>query len=235
MNKIISDLRNDLIRNSDPGRKISGERFFREVVKMYGIRMAQLGSISKDHYRLLPDKSKKTVFALCDDLWQSGIMEESFVACNWSYNVRKQYSPDDILLFEKWVSKYITNWAACDTLCNHSVGTQIEMYNHGISDLKKWATNPGRWMRRASAVSLIVPARKGMFLGDILEIATILLTDKDDMVQKGYGWMLKEASKKHQNDVYEFVTGNRDRMPRTAFRYAIEKMPPDLRKKAMAM
>jgi 3-methyladenine DNA glycosylase AlkD len=235
MDKIISGLRSELIRNSDPQRKISGERFFREEVIMYGIRMGQLSTIAKDHYRLLPDKSKNAVLALCEELWQSGVMEESIVACNWSYNVRKQYSGDDIFLFEKWVSKYITNWATCDTLCNHSVGTQIEMYTDGIQELKKWALHPVRWMRRASAVSLIVPARKGMFLGDIFEIASILLIDKDDMVQKGYGWMLKEASKKHLNEVYGFVTGNRDKMPRTAFRYAIEKMPPEMRKKAMEM
>jgi len=41
-------------------------------------------------------------------------------------------------------------------------------------------------------------ARKGMFLKEVFEISDILLMDRDDMVQKGYGWLLKEASKKHQ-------------------------------------
>jgi len=52
-------------------------------------------------------------------------------------------------------------------------------------------------MRRASAVSLIVQARRELFLKDIFDIADLLLIDTDDMVQKGYGWMLKEASKSH--------------------------------------
>ena len=55
----------------------------------------------------------------------------------------------------------------------------------------------------------------------------------DDMVQKGYGWMLKEASKPWQREVFDFVIRNKAVMPRTALRYAIEKMPPDLRAKAM--
>jgi 3-methyladenine DNA glycosylase AlkD len=53
------------------------------------------------------------------------------------------------------------------------------------------------------------------------------------MVQKGYGWMLKEASKPYQKEVFDFVTSHKAVMPRTALRYAIEKMPADLRAKAM--
>jgi 3-methyladenine DNA glycosylase AlkD len=82
-------------------------------------------------------------------------------------------------------------------------------------------------------VTLILPARKGMFLEDVLEISDILLRDKDDLVQKGYGWMLKEASKSHQEEVFEYIMAKKDEMPRTALRYAIEKMPVEMRKNAM--
>jgi 3-methyladenine DNA glycosylase AlkD len=78
-----------------------------------------------------------------------------------------------------------------------------------------------------------LPARKGMFLDDVFEIADKLLLDGDDLVQKGYGWMLKEASKQHQEEVFNYVIRNRAEMPRTALRYAIEKMPENLRKEAM--
>ena len=103
-----------------------------------------------------------------------------------------------------------------------------------LSDLKKFTKSDNRWMKRAAAVSLIVPARKGLFLSDMFEIALILLEDPDDMVQKGYGWMLKVASQTHQNEVFEFVMQHKQRMPRTALRYAIEKMPEDLKKQAMS-
>jgi len=57
--------------------------------------------------------------------------------------------------------------------------------------------------------------------------------DGDDLVQKGYGWMLKAASEAHQEEVYDYVMKNKAKMPRTALRYSIEKMPDALRKKAM--
>lgn len=96
-----------------------------------------------------------------------------------------------------------------------------------------WARAENRWLRRASAVTLILPARKGAFLKESFEISDILLEDRDDMVQKGYGWLLKEASKKHQAEVFDYVMRKKAQMPRTALRYAIEKMPAEMKKSAM--
>jgi 3-methyladenine DNA glycosylase AlkD len=234
MMNIIENLRKELIQNADEKTKLSGERFFKEEVKLYGIKSALVSNIGKEHYKKITDKSKEHIFSLCEELWQSGIMEESFVACNWSYNVRKDYKPADFEVFERWVNNYVSNWASCDTLCNHTVGTFIEMYPEFLSGLKRWAKSQNRWVKRASAVSLIIPARNGKFLNDIFEIADILLTDKDDMVQKGYGWMLKASSQSHQHEVFEYVMKHKSTMPRTSLRYAIEKMPNELKVKAMA-
>lgn len=234
MNKIIENLRSELKQNADEKTRNTGERFFKEEVKLYGIKSAIVGSISKAHYRSIEVKSKSHIFSLCDELWKSGMLEESFVACNWSHFIHKQFEQSDFEVFEKWVDNYITNWASCDTFCNHTVGDFIVMYPAYLSGLKKWAKSSNRWMKRASAVSLIVPARKGKFLSDIFEIADILHSDKDDMVQKGYGWMLKSASQAHQKEVFDYVVRKKATMPRTSLRYAIEKMPAELKAIAMA-
>jgi 3-methyladenine DNA glycosylase AlkD len=234
MPDIINKIREELINNADEKIRISGERYFKEEVKLYGIKSAEVVRISKANYADIEDKTKAYIFSLCDELWKSGYMEESFVACNWSFNVRKQFEPGDFDIFEKWVNIYVGNWASCDTLCNHTVGTFIEMYPEYLSGLKKWAKSPNRWVKRASAVSLIIPARNGKFLNDIFGIADILHSDKDDMVQKGYGWMLKAASQAHQQDVFNYIMNKKSTMPRTSLRYAIEKMPPELKAQAMA-
>lgn len=233
MNKITEKLRTELKNHADEKTKQSGERFFKESVTIYGIKSADVKRIGKEHYKAIEDKDKSNIFSLCDELWKSGMMEESFIACNWSYYVYKQYKPEDIETFDKWVNNYVSNWASCDTLCNHTVGTIVEMYPELIERLKKWATSDNRWVKRAAAVSLIVPARKGKFLKEIFEIADIMHSDKDDMVQKGYGWMLKAASQAHQEEVFDYVMQRKATMPRTSLRYAIEKMTPDLKKSAM--
>jgi 3-methyladenine DNA glycosylase AlkD len=234
MADIILQIRNDLKKNSDEKTKKSGQNFFKETVKLYGIKTAIVSKIGKEYFSMIKNKEKSEIFDLCEKLWQSGYMEESFIACNWSYYIHRDYKEKDLSVFESWLSRYVNNWASCDTFCNHTVGTFIQMYPSFLSELKKWAVSKNRWMRRAAAVSLIIPAKRGKFLTDIFEIADILLEDKDDLVQKGYGWMLKAASQSHQKQVFNYVIKNKSIMPRTALRYAIEKIPQELKIKAMA-
>lgn len=233
MSQIIEEIREELKLNADDKTRNSGERFFKEAVKLHGVKTAVVGRIGKAHFKRVQGRDKAEILSLCEELWESGYMEESFIACEWAYSIRKGYETQDFEIFEKWVAKYVSNWASCDTLCNHTIGAFVEMYPEYLSRLKNWARSENRWMRRAAAVTLIIPAKEGKFLPDIFEIADILLLDKDDLVQKGYGWMLKEASRKHQTEVYEYVVGHKKVMPRTALRYAIEKMPEERRKAAM--
>lgn len=233
MDEIIARIRKELSEASDEKTRQSGLRYFREEINLYGIKANDVKRIAKANYDRIKNRSKKEIFTLCDTLWNSGMMEETFVACVWSEKLHRLYTPEDFRVVGKWVHHNVNNWASCDTLCNHTVGDLVQIYPALIDELKKWALSDNRWVRRASSVTLIVPARKGKFLDDIFEIATILLEDKDDMVQKGYGWMLKAASESHQKEVFDFVMKNKMKMPRTALRYAIEKMPADLKAQAM--
>ncbi len=235
MKDIIIQLQKQLHKGKDEKLAISGQRFFKDPVKMYGYKTNEITKIAKEYVKLFKEQklSKSEVFVLADKLWKSGYLEETFIACTWVYSRHKEFMPNDIKTFENWIDKYVTNWASCDTFCNHSVGELIMMYPENIKHLLKWTKSENRWLKRASAVSLIIPARKGLFQKEILEIATTLLEDEDDMVQKGYGWMLKAASEFDQKLIFDFVMKNKSNMPRTALRYAIEKMPQDLRKRAM--
>jgi 3-methyladenine DNA glycosylase AlkD len=234
MENIINQIKRELNENANEKIRIGGQRYFKEEVRLYGLKSAHVNQISRNHLQKIKGQGKKQVFDFCEKLFHSGYLEEAIIACNWSYYFKKEYIPDDFSNFEKWVKQYINNWAACDTLCNHTIGSFIVMYPEFLKNLKEWANSPNRWVKRAAAVSLIVPARNGKFLSEIREISDILLSDKDDMVQKGYGWMLKAASQAHQKEIFTYVVKNKALMPRTALRYAIEKMPEDLKRIAMA-
>ncbi len=233
MENIIDQVRIELRKNIDEKTQTTNQHFFKEKIKSYGVKVPAVNRISKEYFKRIDFKSKTEIFDLCEQLWQSGFIEESFIECHWSYFIHKMYEPGDFQLFEKWISEYVDNWASCDTLCNHTIGEFMEMYPEKVAKLKDLAKSPNRWMRRASSVSLIIPARKGKFLHEIIEIADILLLDKDDLVQKGYGWMLKAASEANQREIFDYVIKNKSVMPRTALRYAIEKMPEELKSKAM--
>jgi 3-methyladenine DNA glycosylase AlkD len=234
MNSIIRQIRQELKDNADPRTKASGQRFFKEEIKLHGVKTQTVGKIASRCFLQIKEWDKDDVFKLCELLWQSGYMEESFVACQWAYCLRDRFKPNDFRVLARWVKQYVTNWASCDTLCNHTVAAFVEMYPQYLAELKKWTRSKNRWVRRASAVTLIVPAKKGLFLDDIFNIADLLLLDDDDLVQKGYGWMLKAASQSHEKKVFDYVMTNKHTMPRTALRYAIEKMPTEMKQKAMA-
>jgi 3-methyladenine DNA glycosylase AlkD len=231
--EIITNIRQELKKLADEKTREGQLHYFKESVNFYGVKNPVVEKLARQHYPEIKALGKKKIFALCEELWQSGYFEDSLIACEWAYKLNKEYEPDDFAIFEHWIDKYVSNWASCDTLCNHTIGSIVEKYPQFIKNLKKWAKADNRWLKRAAAVTLIIPAKRGKFLEDIFEIADTLLTDGDDLVQKGYGWMLKEASKLHQTEVFDYVIKNKRIMSRTALRYAIEKMPPDIKKRAM--
>lgn len=233
MSAIVELVRKKLIENADEKTKAGSKRYFKEQIDTYGVKSAVVGQISKEIYSQITDFSKDEIFELCEELWKSGMLEESFIACNWSYAVRKQYVEADFSTFERWVKNYVSNWASCDTFCNHTIGAFLQLYPQFVQKMKEWTHSPNRWVKRASAVSFILPARKGLFKEDIFDIANNLLLDTDDMVQKGYGWMLKSLADSYEDEVFQYVLSKRAVMPRTTLRYAIEKMPPDKKQEAM--
>jgi 3-methyladenine DNA glycosylase AlkD len=233
MDLVMGHIRRELAENSDPACLQSFQRFFKEPVQHHCVKVPVVRTIARKYWKEVSGRRNEEIFSLCEELYRSGYCEEAFIVSDWVPRLAAKFEPSDIEVFRHWIDRYITNWAMCDSFCNHAVGDFIVKYPEYIEELKRWTGSENRWMRRASAVSLIVPARRGCFLNDAIGIASMLLTDPDDMVQKGYGWLLKEASRQHREVVFAFVMENRKAMPRTALRYAIELMPQEMRAEAM--
>ncbi len=233
MSQIIENIHKELEINSDEKTQASFQRFFKEKVTYYGVKTATVGKIAEKYWIEVKTLDKKEIFALCEKLYQTDYTEDAFVVSFWLPNYIEKLELKDLDVFRRWIEKYINNWAKCDGFCNHTIGNLIEKYPESLNELKKWAKSENRWLKRAAAVSLIVPAKKGYFLQEALEISDILLQDIDDMVQKGYGWLLKEESRKHQQEIFSYIMKNKKKMPRLALRYAIELMPKELKTRAM--
>ena len=233
MAQTIQRIRELLIENIDDEAQKSFQRFFKQKVKCYGIKTVTVRKIANQFWKEIKMSEKQDIFDLCEQLFLSDYSEEASIVTFWLPKMTNHFEPGDWIVFKNWMEKYINNWAKCDGFCNHTMGNFLVKYPVFIEELKEWTQSENRWMKRAAAVSLIVPAKKGQFLKDIFEISDLLLLDEDDLVQKGYGWLLKVASHLHQKKVFDYVMKNKENMPRTALRYAIEKMTQSLRKEAM--
>jgi 3-methyladenine DNA glycosylase AlkD len=195
---------------------------------------AVVRSIARKCFQRVKNLPKDQLLDLCEALLETGDWRERTIAFQWAFRIRKSYEASDFYRFERWLSRYVVGWGSCDNFCTHTFGALIKAYPEHIPAVKSWTASSNRWFRRGAAVVMIYSIRTGQNIPAGFEIADLLLMDPDDLVQKGYGWMLKEISKLKPSQVFDYIQQRKDHMPRTSLRYAIEKLSPDLRAQAMA-
>jgi len=198
------------------------------------LRTPEVRAISRQLYQEVKQCEKEEIFAYCEQLLATKDSGARLIAFDWAFRCREQYLMADFKRFERWLVQYVDGWGSCDDFCTHAFGALIYSYPDWLPEVKIWTQADKRWMRRAAAVVLIYAVRRQALCAAAFEVADLLLLDEDYLVQKGYGWLLKEVSKLMPEPVFEYVMSNKGAMPRTSLRYAIEKLDPDLRRLAMA-
>lgn len=231
---ILKNINDELNNNIDQKYKEGAIRYFKEKIKVVGVRSKIVNKIAQKYWPEIKMQSKLEIFALCEELLKTGYSEKISIALDWTYRLKKDYQKSDFNIFLSWLSKFISNWASDDDFCCHPFGYIIFIFPEFLPKLQKLAKSKNRWEKRASAIALIYSVSHKKHLPAIFKTAEILLQDQDDLVQKGYGWLLKVASENYPKEVLNFVNQNKSKMPRTALRYAIEKYPQKIRKQILA-
>lgn len=230
LNDIHTEIRQRFREEGSAEKAESVRRFFRESIDTYGVSATLAKSLASEFARRYSGLTKKDWFDLCDILWTSGKHEEGLMACHLSLRQKKHFEESDFARLEEWIATCISNWAQCDTFCNHTIGTFLEKYPAYIAKVRDWTTSGNRWVQRAAAVSLIVPAAKGLFVKESGEIVLLLAGSRDDMVQKGIGWLLKSMAEHDEEYVLSFLIAHPN-LPKLSTRYASEKFSDANRQK----
>ena len=131
---------------------------------------------------------------------------------------------------ERWLEKACGNWALVDNLAPAVVAPLVERHPELIPRVVAWTGSPSLWVRRGAAVTFVPLARHGKHLDTAYEIAGRLFGDREDLMHKAVGWMLREAGRTDRPRLERFLRAEGARMPRTTVRYAIEHFPPAARK-----
>lgn len=125
----------------------------------------------------------------------------------------------------------INNWDLVDSSASQIVGCYLEARDKEI--LYKLAYSTSMWERRIAIMSTFHFIRNNRF-EDALCLAEQLLQDKEDLIHKAVGWMLREIGKRNVAVEKDFLRVHYKIMPRTMLRYAIEKFPEQVRKKYLS-
>jgi 3-methyladenine DNA glycosylase AlkD len=135
--------------------------------------------------------------------------------------------------FESWLDR-ISSWADHDALVHYLIAPMIVTEPARAENPFRWAKSRNRWHRRAACVALIQGTRQRMFFPEIIRLSNLLLTDEDDMVQKGLGWLLRETAKADGKRTVPYLLKIRGRAPRLVLRTACETLSSSARKKILA-
>src|SRR5207302_4261784 len=143
-----------------------------------------------------------------------------------------EFNDREFRLFESWLNR-ISSWADHDALVHNLLAPMIAVKPERMNSVFRWAKSKDRWHRRAACVALIRGTRQKVFLPEIRRLSEILLCDQDDMVQKGLGWLLREAAKADAKRALPYLLRIRAAVPRLVLRTACETLPAKVRKRVL--
>jgi len=232
---LAGQVREELKKGGSPEYAQRVQMFFKVPVQAYGWRTEEARKLAAQVRRqVLADHDEETLWAVAEKLFAGPTLEETNVAVALLEPSVKKYGPKEFRRLERWLPR-IGDWSGCDALCCSLLGPMVAAHARLLPRVKRWARSKNYWHRRAAVVTLVPSARKGHYIGAILQLSGQLLKDKEYMVQKGVGWLLKEATKTHRAKVVRFLLRVRKNAPRLVLRTACEKLPQRERRRILAL
>ena len=210
------------------------QRFFKHEVQSRGWRTGELRKMAVRFRRtIIAENGVPFLLQVADQLFRGEILEEKLLAVVMLQGIVGEFGKVEFKLFERWLDR-ISTWADHDALVHYLIGPMIAADAAFLPRLPRWTKARKRWHQRAAAVGLIHSIRQHKNFGDIQRITEMLLISDDDMVQKGLGWLLREAAKANPKQTVDYLMTIRGRTPRLVLRTACETLPAATRARVLA-
>jgi len=172
--------------------------------------------------------------AFADALIADRYLEVKGIGIEVLARYRREFTPALLPVWKRWLANnHSANWATTDGICGLLIGPLLITHPRLAREMPSWSRDPNMWVRRASAVALIPSVRRGVALDTAYKVARRLHRDREDLLQKAVGWMLREAGKADAGRLEHYLRGNGPAIPRTTVRYAIERFSPAKRRELL--
>lgn len=221
----LPNLTHDLYPLSSPEKARTYAWFFKTGKGQYGYGDRFIGCTVPE-MRKVAKKYVSMSFADLKKLLKNKIHEYRFMALEilvMKYEKADVKEKKKIVRFYLKNKKMINNWDLVDTSAPYILGDWLVANEKESSLLYKLAGSESLWDRRIAIASTYTFIRTGRF-DHTLKIALILLNDKQDLIHKAVGWMLREVGNKSEQILIDFLDESWQKMPRTMLRYAVERL-----------
>ncbi len=209
------------------------QRFFKTAPGEYGAGDRFLG-IRMPALRRAAHEFKSLELSDLSDLLESSWHEERALAL---LVLVEQYErgdgPQREAIYRLYLAKTsrINNWDLVDLSAEHIIGAHL--LEGDRKPLIQLAKSESVWNRRIAIMATFHYIKRGEF-ADTLRLAKLLINDRHALVHKAVGWMLREVGKRDRHRAERFLRAHANRMPRTMLRYAIERLPENLRRRYLS-
>ena len=197
--------------------------------RFIGVRMGQIFELAKDFIEMAPNEIEKLLESPIHEVRAGGCSIMGKQAASKKTQVSRLKE-----LYDLYIRRHdrINNWDLVDLAAYHVVGRYLADKPRDI--LYKLARSKNMWERRTAIVSTAHFIRQGE-VADTFKIAEILVNDKEDLVNKGTGWMLRFAGDKDRRKLLSFLNKHAATMPRVSLRYTIEHLHKNQRDHYLGM
>ncbi len=198
--------------------------FFKEEIKSHGWYTAPLRrAVRSWRLGILRERDFGFLVEVAGHLFAGSVLEEKIAAVFLLEKLDAKCGDREFKLFETWLDR-ISSWADHDSLVHYLISPMVAAKPARTKRMFLWAKSKNRWRRRAACVALIRGARERMFFPEIVKLSDSLLSDQDDMVQKGLGWLLRETAKFDPKRTVPYLMNIRQHAPRLVLRTACETL-----------
>jgi 3-methyladenine DNA glycosylase AlkD len=213
-----------LEKMGDPETAAHSQRFFKTGKGEYaegdiflGIRVPELRRCAKEYREISIDDALEL---LRSELHEVRLLSLFMLVAKFS----EKNNPDKSVIYRSYLdhTEFINNWDLVDCSAEHIVGAHL--FNEDKKQIYQLAGSRSLWERRIGVMSTFHFIKRNHF-SDTLATAEMLLKDKEDLIHKALGWMLREIGKRDLKVEEKFLGKFYKEMPRTMLRYAIEKFP----------
>jgi 3-methyladenine DNA glycosylase AlkD len=226
----------ELRKLGDPRKAASAQRFFKEPVETFGVDTPTVRRVGRVWIaRLRGSWHLAEAVACCDRLFQFPHLETRAVGFVILAAFHKEF---DLALFrraERWVRRHLDNWASVDVFATLVLAPLLRQHPQLARQLPRWSRSPCLWVRRSAVVALVPLVRHGEQLDLAYKLAAGLFREREDLMHKALGWLLREAGKPDAARLKAFLLRHRAAIPRTTVRYAIERFPSVERRRLLEL